>query len=150
MLIVFQQILLLFDLVVNSIFFLFLHNKTILLVLAVLQDIGLILSVTLYFASFINTSYFKAGFLLPLLRRFWLSLLITTIYAIFSLVFQAVFLSHTLNRTDGYNNSWNSLIQVFYVLQRSLAVLFYYTYKRTSISVCNPKFYNSELLFGHS
>ena len=150
MLIVFQHILLFLDLVVNSIFFLFLHNKILLLVLAVLQDIGLILSITLYFASFINTSYFKAGFLLPLLRRFWLSLFITTIYAVLSLVFQAIFLSHTLNRTDGYNNSWSSLIQVFYVLQRSTAVLFYYIYKRTSTCVCNPKFYNSELLFGQS
>ncbi|KAI6650653.1 putative membrane protein [Oopsacas minuta] len=147
MLILVQHFLLFFDLLVNSIIILLLQNKIILLLFAVLQDIALLLSIALFFVSFINTSYFKAGFLLPLIRRFWLTLLITALYAILSLIFQAVFLSHTLNRPDGYKNSWSSLIQVLYVLHRSIAVLFYYAYKRTSLCICSSKFYNTDLLF---
>ena len=147
MLIIFQHLLLLFDLTVSSILFLLLQNKIVLLIFVVLQDIGLILSLTLYFVSFINTSYFKAGFILPLILKFWLTLLTILLYVILSVVFQAVFLSHTWNRLDGYATAWSPLVQVFYVLQRSLAVLFYYSYKRTSLQICTPQFYNTDLLF---
>ena len=148
MLLIFQHLLLLFDLIVSSILFLLLQNKIVLLLFVVLQDIGLILSLTLYFVSFINTSYFKAGFIMPLIIRFWLTLLIILLYAILSVVFQAVFLSHIWNRPDGYVTTWSPLIQVLYVLQRSLAVIFYYSYKRTSLQICTPQFYNTDLLFG--
>ena len=148
MLVIFQQLLLLFDLTVSSILFLLLRNKIVLLLLIVLQDIGLILSLILYFVSFINTSYFKAGFIVPLIKRFWLTLLIIFLYATSSVLFQALFLSHNWNRSDGYMTAWSPLTQVFYVLQRSMAVLFYYSYKRTSLLICTPQFYNADLLFG--
>ena len=147
MLVLIQHLLLLFDLSINSFVFLLLPNKIILLIFAVLQDIGILLSLSLYFVTFINTSYFKAGIVFPLIKKFWLTLLLTLLYFAFSICFHALFFSHAWNRPDGYVDSWTPLLQIFYVIHRILSVVFYYSYKRTSLRLCTPYFYNPDTLF---
>ena len=115
------------------------RNPIILLVLYLVQDIGLIFAAVLIFLIFFNTYAFKAGLLMLLIREFSATLLVSLLYFVVTFGMNAWMLSLQWQRPNSY--IWGDPLQALYVLQKLLAVLYYYLYKRAALRLGDPKYY---------
>ena len=144
-----QLLLLAVDIFCNSFTILFASSNTVvLLVLYLIQDIGLIFSLILLFLVFFETFAFKAGLFLPLVKKFSATLLLGGLYLLLTFAFHVWNLTLRWGRQNEYG--WNDGLQAVYVLQKLLAVLYYYFYKRAALRLGHAKYYrNSEWLRKH-
>ncbi len=110
-----------------------------LLVLYLIQDIGLIFAAVLIFLIFFNTYAFKAGLLTLLITKFSPTLIVSFIYFVLTFGTNAWVLSLQWRRQNSY--IWGDLLQALYVLQKMLAILYYYLYKRAALRLGDPKYY---------
>lgn len=114
-------------------------NPVILLVLYLIQDIGLILAVVLIFLIFFNTFAFKAGLLSLLIWKFLATLFVSLVYFLLTLGYHVWSLSLQWKRPHSY--IWNDGLQAMYVLQKVVAVVYYYLYKRAALRLGDAKYY---------
>lgn len=114
-------------------------NPILLLVIFLLQDMGLILAAVLIFLIFFNTYAFKAGLLSLLVRKFSATLVVSLLYFVFTLGYHAWSLDLQWGRPNSY--IWSDGLQALYVLQKLLAVVYYYLYKRAALRLGDPKYY---------
>lgn len=123
------------------------RNTIVQLVFYILQDVGIVFAAIIIFLTFFETHAFKAGFLCVLMRKFSASLVVTGIYLLFTVAFQtwSIYLRFGLS----YTYIWNEGLQALYVVQKVLAVFYYYCYKRAAMRLGNRKYYeDSEWLRG--
>jgi hypothetical protein len=134
-----QYLLLLVDLGFNAFAILARHQPVVLLVLCIIQDICILFAVIVIFLLFFNTYIFQAGLVNILIAKFKTPILIVLVY-----------LGLTIGlHVWGLTTLWNNpLVLIFtpgyvalYVIQRTFAVLYYYTYKRTALRLSDPRFY---------
>ena len=146
---VFQLILIGVDIFSNSFSVLFApSNSIVLLVLYLIQDICLIFSLILLFLVFFNTFAFKAGLISLLIKKFAATLAIGVLYLVVTVSFHIWNLSIRWQRTNEYG--WNDGLQTVHVLQKLLAIVYYYLYKRAALRLGNSKYYeNSEWFRKH-
>ena len=146
---VFQLILIGVDIFSNSFSVLFApSNSIVLLVLYLIQDICLIFSLILLFLVFFNTFAFKAGLISLLIKKFAATLAIGVLYLVVTVSFHIWNLSIRWQRTNEYG--WNDGLQAVHVLQKLLAIVYYYLYKRAALRLGNSKYYeNSEWFRKH-
>ena len=134
-----QLLLLLVDLVCNSFSILLGQNTIVLLVLYMVQDIALVFSIILLFVAFFSTFAFKAGLILSLIKKFSASLLIGLLYLSLTVAYQIWNLAVRWEQPIMYH--WTEGLQAVYVLQKFLAVIFYYFYKRAALRLGDNKYY---------
>ncbi|KAK0182107.1 hypothetical protein PV327_000276 [Microctonus hyperodae] len=134
-----QNLLLLFDICVNS-FASFARNQSIeLLSLYVIQDFCLILALTLLLVNFFATYIFQAGLIQLLYVRFRLTLILCVVYIILSISLHIWHMSiHWYQPLIHY---WTKSFHSLYSIQRTVAVMYYYFYKRASLRIGDPRFY---------
>ena len=136
-----QLILIALDILCNSITVTLVRNETVLLIVYLIQDISLLFGLVLIFIVFFNTTVFKAGLLPILVRKFSGTILVAMVYM------AATFSFHIWNLSIRWNHSseyvWSDGLQVLYVFQKLLAVIYYYFNKRFAFKLCDAKYYES-------
>lgn len=146
---VLQLLLLAVDVTCNSFAVLFgSSNTVVLLVMYMVQDIALVFNLILLFLVFFNTFVFKAGLVSLLVKKFAGTLIIGILYVALTLAFHVWNLNTRWGRA--YEYRFSAGLQVLYVLQKLLAVGYYYSYKRAALRLGDLKYYeDSEWLRKH-
>ncbi|XP_051169867.1 transmembrane protein 138 [Leptopilina boulardi] len=135
----FQYTLLIFDISINS-FASFARPRPVdLLVLYVIQDFCLIVALTIMLASFFSTYIFQVGLIQLLYTKFRMTLVLCVIYVILSIGLHSWHM--TIHWPNPFNHYWTNGFHCLYFIQRAVAVFYYYFYKRSSLKIGDPKFY---------
>ncbi|XP_053544896.1 transmembrane protein 138 [Bombina bombina] len=138
-----QFMLLLFDLFVNSFSELLRSAPVIQLVLFILQDVGTLFAAIVLFLMLFNTFVFQAGLLGILVQRFQVTVLMCALHLALSIALH-VWLMNLRWKTQNVF-IWSDGLQALYVLQRVVAVLYFYFYKRTILNLGDSRFYHDSL-----
>lgn len=115
------------------------RSPILLLVIFLVQDMGLILAAVLIFLIFFNTYAFKAGLLSLLVRKFSATLAVSFLYFALTLSYHAWSLDLQWKKPNSY--IWSGGLQALYVLQKLLAIVYYYVYKRAALRLGDSKYY---------
>ncbi|ESO84991.1 hypothetical protein LOTGIDRAFT_221710 [Lottia gigantea] len=135
-----QYFLLVLDLVFNSFNEMLRFENVILLVLYVIQDVCIVFAVIVVFLLFFNTFIFQAGLVNILVNKFRVAISVTFIYFILCVALHVW--GMTLRWDDPNIYIWDVTgYLVLHVFQRTVAVLYYYYYKRTALKLGDPRFY---------
>ncbi|CAD5216345.1 unnamed protein product [Bursaphelenchus xylophilus] len=105
------------------------------LMIFILQDIFLVMGVIVLLITFSSTFVFRAGLIEVLAKEFWFTLLISSCYLVSSIVL------HVLSLKDRWNvkkYTWPTHLHAVYLTQRTLSVVYYFCYKRSSLWLSNP------------
>ncbi|XP_050542110.1 transmembrane protein 138 [Daktulosphaira vitifoliae] len=142
MILILQVMLLVVDLIFNTFIYRFLGNTGISILLFVLQDISQLIAFAVLLITFFQTNIFQAGFIVLLFNEFRSTVITGVGYFIFTLFVQAWTLT---NRIKGQVYFfWPDGLYIFFVLHKFTSCLHYYLYKRTALSISDPKFYTDE------
>jgi len=131
--------LIIVDLFINTFIDVLRAENVVQLVLFVLQDTCLLFDIIIIFLLFFSTYIFQAGLIYVLIFRFKLNILISLIYLTLSIALHVWKL--TLGWSDPYKYIWTSGYLAMYVIQRTVAVLFYYFYNQAVLHIADPRFY---------
>lgn len=115
------------------------RSPVILLVLYLVQELGLILGLVLIFLIFFNTYAFKAGLLSLLVWKFSATLAVSVVYFMLTLGYHVWGLVLQWGHPNAY--IWSEGLQALYVFQKVLAIWYYYLYKRATLRLGDPKYY---------
>ncbi|XP_074104194.1 transmembrane protein 138 [Cotesia typhae] len=137
--VIIQNLLLLFDVCVNS-FSSFTRSYPVeLLSLYIIQDFCLIVALTLLLVNFFATYIFQTGLIQLLYVRFRTTLVLCVLYIILSIIL------HIWHMTIHWNypltHYWTRGFHCLYSIHRTVAVMYYYFYKRASLRIGDPRFY---------
>ncbi|XP_055709539.1 transmembrane protein 138 [Phlebotomus papatasi] len=128
-----QIALLLFDLSVNTFSFLARGNKSHLISIYVAQDVCLLISFCALFYSLYSTYVYQAGLSELLYTKFRSVFCILVVYFLLCLLTQIAF----------YSLPWPKTITALYIIQRLFSPFYYYSCKRASLRVSDPRFYEN-------
>ncbi|XP_077276790.1 transmembrane protein 138 isoform X2 [Temnothorax americanus] len=134
-----QYVILLFDVCVNSFASFARRHPTDLLVLYVIQDFCLIVALTLLLVNFFSTYIFQAGLIQLLYTRFRMTLVLCIMYMILSISLHTWHI--TIHWSAPLEHYWTKGFHTLYSAHRTVAVLYYYFYKRASLRIADPRFY---------
>ncbi|XP_011149170.1 transmembrane protein 138 [Harpegnathos saltator] len=137
--VILQHAILLFDICVNSFASFSRQHPTDLLVLYVIQDFCLITNLTLLLVNFFSTYIFQAGLIQLLYTRFRMTLILCIVYIVLSISLHTWHI--TLHWSAPLNHYWTRGFHALYSMHRTVAVLYYYFYKRASLRIGDPRFY---------
>ena len=142
-----QLLLLMADLLINSLSLVIAsYSNTALLVAFIIQDIFLFVSLVMIFVNFFNTFAFAAGLIGLLTRKFAWPLVVGVVYLIVTIGY------HVWSLTTRWSQdwAWSDGQQFLYVVQKLIAVLYYYLYKRGMYRLSDRKLYeDSEWIRDH-
>ncbi|XP_011865119.1 PREDICTED: transmembrane protein 138 isoform X2 [Vollenhovia emeryi] len=141
--VILQYVVLLFDVCVNSFASFARRHPTELLVLYVIQDFCLIVALTLLLVNFFSTYIFQAGLIQLLYTRFRMTLVLCIIYMILSISLHTWHI--TIHWSAPLKHYWTRGFHVLYSAHRTVAVLYYYFYKRASLRIGDPRFYKGSV-----
>jgi len=114
------------------------------LIIFIIQDVCIVLSVTLLIVMILTTYVAQAGLLCLLLRMFRFSIVITFIYLAFCAVIQALLLVNRFSDTLFVTSAFQKPeVLAFYIIQRTFSVMYYYGMKRAAYRLSDPHFYQS-------
>ncbi|EGI64809.1 TM138 protein, partial [Pseudoatta argentina] len=139
--VILQYVILLFDVCINSFASFARQHPTDLLVLYVIQDFCLIVALTLLLVNFFSTYIFQAGLIQLLYTRFRMTLILCIIYMILSISLHTWHIS--IHWSMPLKHYWTKEFHTLYSAHRTVAVLYYYFYKRASLRIGDPRFYKS-------
>ncbi|XP_029032813.1 transmembrane protein 138 [Osmia bicornis bicornis] len=139
--IIVQYLILLFDIFVNSFANFSRQNPINLLILYMVQDICLIVTLTILLVNFFSTYIFQIGLIQLLYTKFRITLILCIIYMILSISLHIWDIK--VHWSSSFKYHWSKEFHVLYSLHRGVAVLYYYFYKRTSLRIADPRFYES-------
>ncbi|XP_026234481.1 transmembrane protein 138-like [Anabas testudineus] len=134
-----QLSLLSFDLFVNSFSELLRAEPAVQLVLFIIQDISTLFNLVIILLMLFNTYVFQVGLVAILLQRFRALLMLSALYLTFSIILHSWLMNLRWLNTNRY--IWTDGLQVLFVFQRTVSVLYYYFYKRTSEYLGDPRLY---------
>ncbi|KAM0731634.1 Transmembrane protein 138 [Formica fusca] len=138
-----QYVILFFDICVNSFASFARQHPTDLLVLYVIQDFCLIAALTLLLVNFFSTYIFQAGLIQLLYTRFRMTLILCIIYMILSISLHTWHI--TIHWSAPLKHYWTKGFHILYSIHRTVAVLYYYFYKRASLRIGDPRFYKGSV-----
>ena len=139
-----QLLLLGIDAFCNAFLLLAGRNQAVLVITVIFQDLALVSSLFLLLLAFFNTIVFKAGLISLLFRKFSATIAVGVVYLILTVVYQIWFVSVRWNRSREY--TWTQLLQVVYVLQKVVAIIYYYMYKRAALRLGDSQYYEDSPL----
>ncbi|KAK2576745.1 hypothetical protein KPH14_005394 [Odynerus spinipes] len=134
-----QYFILLFDICVNSFSSFAREHPTNLLVLYVIQDFCLIVGLTILLVNFFSTYIFQAGLIQLLYIHFRTTLLVCITYLVLSIILHTWHV--TLHWSNPLVHNWTKGFRALYAVHRIVAVFYYYFYKRASLRIADPRFY---------
>lgn len=134
-----QYFLLSLDLLINATSDFFKAPIVTQLVLFVIQDVGIIFSTMIIFLMFFNTYIFRAGLFNILFAHFRMLLITTAAYLIVSITLHAWSLKERWIEPHKY--IWTRGFVTLNLLHKTCSVLYYYLYKRTTLRIVDPRFY---------
>ncbi|XP_011259707.1 transmembrane protein 138 isoform X3 [Camponotus floridanus] len=141
--VILQYVILFFDICVNSFASFARQHPTDLLVLYVIQDFCLIAALTLLLVNFFSTYIFQAGLIQLLYTRFRITLILCIIYMILSISLHTWHI--TIHWSSPLKHYWTKGFHILYSIHRTVAVLYYYFYKRASLRIGDPRFYKGSI-----
>ncbi|CAF4494167.1 unnamed protein product [Rotaria socialis] len=119
-------------------------NKFGQLIIFIIQDVCILLSITLLIVMVLTTYVAQAGLLFLLLRMFRFSLFVTCIYLVFCATIQGLLLGYRFPQTEFVTSAFGKPeILALYVVQRTISPLYYYAMKRAAYRLSDPHFYQS-------
>ncbi|XP_066599335.1 transmembrane protein 138-like [Prorops nasuta] len=134
-----QYLILLFDIFVNSFASFCRLYPTDLLVLYVVQDFSQIVALTVLLVAFFSTYVFQAGLIQLLYARFRMTLVLCVTYVILSIGLHIWHMNiHWSTQLIHY---WPKGFHALYSIHRTVAVLYYYFFKRALLRIGDPRFY---------
>ncbi|CAK9830179.1 Transmembrane protein 138 [Anthophora retusa] len=139
--IIVQYLILLFDIFVNSFTSFSRQNPIHLLILYVVQDVCLIITVTILLVNFFSTYIFQIGLIQLLYTKFRVTLILCIIYMILSISLHIWDIK--AHRSSSHRCYWTKDFHILHSLHKGVAVLYYYFYKRASLRIADPRFYES-------
>ncbi|XP_029166060.1 transmembrane protein 138 [Nylanderia fulva] len=141
--VILQYVILFFDICVNSFASFARQHPTDLLVLYIIQDFCLIAALTLLLVNFFSTYIFQAGLIQLLYTRFRMTLVLCIIYMILSISLHTWHI--TIHWSAPLKHYWTKGFHILYSIHRTVAVLYYYFYKRASLRIGDPRFYKGSV-----
>ncbi|CAI5796528.1 Hypothetical predicted protein [Podarcis lilfordi] len=138
-----QFLLLFYDLFVNSFSELLRMAPVIQLVLFIIQDIAILFNVIIIFLMFFNTFVFQAGLVNLLFQKFKGTIVLSAAYLALSISFHIWVMNLRWKKSNYF--VWTDGLQTLFVFQRTVAMLYYYFYKRTALHLGDPRFYHDSL-----
>ncbi|XP_012142023.1 transmembrane protein 138 [Megachile rotundata] len=139
--IIVQYIILLFDILVNSFANFSQQNPINLLILYMVQDICLIATLTILLVNFFSTYIFQIGLIQLLYTKFRITLILCILYMILSISLHIWDIK--VHWSSPFKYHWTKDFHVLYSVHKGVAVLYYYFYKRASLRIADPRFYES-------
>lgn len=134
-----QFCLLLVDISVNCFSDFARNTSVVVLLLFIIQDVCLIFALISLVLSFFSTYAFQAGLIELLYDRFRVTVIISTVYLIFTITLHSWSLSERWEHP--LEHIWPDGLIWLCTIQRLLAVLYYYHYKRSVLRISDPRFY---------
>lgn len=114
------------------------------LIIFIIQDVCIVLSITLLVVMVLTTYVAQAGLLCLLLRMFRFSIIIACFYLALCGVVQALILVQRFRQNEFIESAFKQPeVLAFYVIQRTFSVLYYYGMKRAAYRLSDPHFYQS-------
>ncbi|XP_075994941.1 transmembrane protein 138 [Genypterus blacodes] len=136
-----QTTLLAYDLFVNAFSELLRGTPVVQLVLFIMQDIAILFNMIIILLMMFNTYVFQVGLVSLLLKQFRALLLFSSIYLTLSICLHCWLLNLRWLESNGF--VWTDGLQALFVFQRTVAVLYYYLYKRTAEYLGDPRLYEA-------
>ncbi|KAG7213247.1 hypothetical protein KM043_002547 [Ampulex compressa] len=112
-----------------------------LLTIYVIQDFFLIVALTLLLVTFFSTYIFQVGLIQVLYRRFLITLVLCIMYTMLSIGFHTWHINSLW--ASPARHYWMKVFHTFQALHKTVAVLYYYSYKRASLRIADPRFYEA-------
>ncbi|KAJ0069975.1 hypothetical protein NL108_017729 [Boleophthalmus pectinirostris] len=134
-----QLCLLSYDLFVNSFSELLRTAPVVQLVLFIIQDISILFNMIVILLMMFNTYVFQVGLVSLLVERFRALLVFASLYLTLSICLHCWILNLRWVESDVF--VWTDGLQALFVFQRTVAVFYYYLYKRTSEFMGDPRLY---------
>ncbi|XP_068117437.1 transmembrane protein 138-like isoform X2 [Hyperolius riggenbachi] len=138
-----QSLLLLYDLFVNSFSELLRSAPVIQLVLFILQDVGILFAAIVLFLMLFNTFVFQAGLLGLLCQRFQATVILCALHLALSVALHVWLMNLRWKSENVF--IWSDGLLALFVLQRVVAVFYFYFYKRTTLSLGDSRYYHDSL-----
>ncbi|CEF62049.1 Transmembrane protein 138 [Strongyloides ratti] len=108
--------------------------------LFIIQNVCTVMGIIVLVISFVSTFIFQAGLIKYLIVKFKNVIIISIIYLAVSIT------THTITlRSRWYNKEkfiWSYELLSLYVIHRTVAIFYYYSYKKAALILGDPKFYN--------
>ncbi|XP_066140872.1 transmembrane protein 138 [Euwallacea fornicatus] len=133
-----QTLLLLIDWIINIVSCLARQSNAVMLIFFIVQDACLIIALSVLLLTFFSTYVFQTGLVYLLYERFRTTLVICMFYFILTSIL------HIWSLVTRWNNSkynWSTAFFVLFILQRLVATIYYYCYKRASLRISDQRFY---------
>ncbi|XP_047525740.1 transmembrane protein 138-like [Pieris napi] len=134
---VFQMLFMCCDLLFNC-WSLFPKSRGGLLLLFFFQDLCLVLAITSILIPLFSTYLFQAGLMEVLIRKFRVAGIVILAYFLLSIALQSAWIIEKWDDTESVSTP---LVMVLFTLQRCMAPGYYFFYKRASLMVSDPRFY---------
>ncbi|CAF0964466.1 unnamed protein product [Adineta steineri] len=114
------------------------------LIIFIIQDVCIVLSITLLIVMVLTTYVAQAGLLCLLLRMFRFSIIVACFYLALCAVVQALILVERFQESTFITSAFlKPQVLALYVVQRTFSVLYYYGMKRAAYRLSDPHFYQS-------
>ncbi|GMS84894.1 hypothetical protein PENTCL1PPCAC_7069, partial [Pristionchus entomophagus] len=134
----FQMLMLLMDLIFNTLSILLFQYNTTLLTLYILQDTCLVLSLIILVITFSSTFVFQAGLISLLISRFSHAIFLSLIYLSVCITLHVYSLRLRWYSED--THIWNYWFGGLFVIQKILGAVYYTAVKRTAlINLSDPR-----------
>ncbi|XP_076766604.1 transmembrane protein 138 isoform X3 [Xylocopa sonorina] len=134
-----QYLIIVFDIIVNSFASFSRQNPINLLILYVAQDVCLIVTMTILLVNFFSTYIFQVGLIQLLYTKFRVTLILCIVYMILSISLHTWDIK--MQWSSPLKRCWTRDFHALYSLHRG--ALYYYFYKRASLRIADPRFYES-------
>ncbi|XP_046629905.1 transmembrane protein 138 [Neodiprion virginianus] len=136
-----QYILLLYDASVNAVVILCQNQPVDVLILYITQDLCLMVSLTILLGSFFSTYIFRVGLIYLLYSRFRLAIMLCVIYIVLSITLHSWHMTYRWPSPQIHH--WNKGFHIMYATHRIVAVIYYYFYKRATLSISDPRLFQT-------
>ncbi|XP_012260477.2 transmembrane protein 138 [Athalia rosae] len=132
-----QYILLLYDISSNA-FVILSQQAGNMLVLYIIQDLCIVVALTILLGGFFSTYVFQVGLMQLLYSRFRVTLVLCVTYLVLSIALHSCDIScqWTMSQICTQNRG----VHVLYIIHRIVAVIYYYYYKRAALRISDPRF----------
>ncbi|XP_022910551.1 transmembrane protein 138 [Onthophagus taurus] len=137
-----QTFLLSSDLCINTFGVLARKYNAVVLVLFIIQDIFIVLALSILLLLIFSTYVFQVGLVGLLYDKFRFTIIICTIYFILTTILYIWVL--TLRWKDPFKHNWSIGLYIMYITHRFFSPIYYYFYKRSALTITDPQFYEEK------
>ncbi|VEN46560.1 unnamed protein product [Callosobruchus maculatus] len=134
-----QTLLLITDWCINISLLLTRGSNAALLTLFIIQDVCLLLALTILLLTFFSTYIFQTGLVYLLYERFRITLLVCMAYFVLTTVVNIWLL---VVRWNSLKHAWSTSFLIIFIIQRFFSSIYYYYYKRAALRISDPRFHD--------